>query len=190
MAEIMKTWKKFQTALFFNCALNNAKPQDWARIGKSTILDVALNPNITTNDFIEDENPTDNIDNYKPSIAEELVMMRGDKGYDAIYNIYYNMPTGGEAMRDVLVVYPAVQKAADEATPTAYFAWQTLATIVITDYDAVAEKIKFNVNFAGDIIRGSAASVDGAPVFTPFADQAAWIDTADATSAPDTPEMP
>lgn len=188
---MIKTWKKHQTIPFLDIARpTEAVPSpeaDYARIGKSTIFDLAYNAQTETFDFIEDENPTDVIKNYKPALNQELRTVRGDKAFDAVWEVGYNRPTGDEAMRNVLLVFPAIQ-GGTTAAPS-FFAWLVPVTLIITNFNTVDEKILFGLNFAGNIVKGSATvGSTGQPVFTPFPDQNAWVSTADVVSTdPETP---
>lgn len=179
MAELLKTWTKNQTALFVNILQNNTKPQDWGRIGKSTIFDLSFNATVNTYDFIEQENPSDIIDNYKPTINQELRAIRGDKAFDAMFEYMYNLPTGDEAVRDALFVFPGIETAGSDSDEPKYYAWLASSSLVVTNFNTVDKKILFNLNFSGDIVRGTVQSVSGAPVFTPFTNQSAWVPTDD-----------
>ena len=90
MAELTRL-KKFKTIPFINIG-TDAAPQ-WARIGKSTIFDLALNANVVTSDFIEDEMPTDDITYYKPTLPQELQTNAGDAAFDYVYKAWRSMAT-------------------------------------------------------------------------------------------------
>lgn len=155
MAELTRL-KKFKTIPFINTG-TDAAPQ-WARIGKSTIFDLALNANVVTSDFIEDEMPTDDITYYKPTLPQELQTNAGDAAFDYVYDKFYNLPTGEEVKEDVLIVF------AGKTSP--YKAWRSMATMILKDLNTVDEKILFDLNFGGTIDRGTATVTDGVPEFT------------------------
>lgn len=161
MAEI-KTWKKYQTIPFVDIRTTGDTPT-WARIGKSTIFDLVLNANIETFDFIEDENPTDIIKNYKPTLSQELRTVEGDTAFTALYQMLYDLPTGDEAIKDVLLVFP---KSTTDEGAIKFDAWKVPATIVLTNFNTVDEKILFDLNFAGTIARGTVTITAGKPTFT------------------------
>ena len=153
---------KSQTMLFIDGSANGTP--SWLRIGKSTIFNLALNANVVTNDYIEDEMPTDEIDHYKPSIAQELAAYRGDSAFDHVYDMFYGLPVFSEAQRDVLVIFAGNEGTAESPS---FHAWKVPATIVLQAFDTVAGKITFDINFSGNIIRGTATVSNGAPTFTP-----------------------
>lgn len=155
MAELTRL-KKFKTIPFINIGAD-AAPQ-WARIGKSTIFDLALNANVVTSDFIEDEMPTDDITYYKPTLPQELQTNAGDAAFDYVYDKFHNLPTGEEVKEDVLIVF------AGKTSP--YKAWRSMATMILKDLNTVDEKILFDLNFGGTIDRGTATVTDGVPEFT------------------------
>ena len=183
MSEFLKTWKKFKTIPFIDITSpeESTSGYNWARIGKSTIFDLQFNANVETFDFIEDENPTDIIKNYRPTLAQELRTVRGDKAFDAMFEYMYNLPTGALANRKLLLIFPARKTASGAGTESGYFSWLVNASLVLSGFNTVDEKITFNINFAGDVEKGSATGgSSGTPIFTPFEDQESWMKTPDA----------
>lgn len=156
--------KKHQTILMIDVS-DNETP-DWARIGKSTIFDLALNANIVTNDYIEDEMPTDEVTHYKPTLPQELQTIKGDKAFDFLYDMLYNLPTGEDVKIPVLVIF-AGNNGTDEAP--VYNAWLVQATIILTNFNTVDEKITFDISFGSTLSKGTATITDGKPVFSPAA---------------------
>lgn len=136
---------------------------DYLRIGKSTIFALAVNANVVTQDFIEDEAPTDEVTYYKPTLPQELAAYKGDPAFDFIYDMFYNLPTGTEVQKTILIVFAG--NIGTEAAPK-FNAWQTNATIVLKDFNTVDEKITFDLNFNGNVERGTATVTDGKPSFT------------------------
>lgn len=136
---------------------------EFLRIGKSTIFALAVNANVVTQDFIEDEAPTDEVTYYKPTLPQELAAYKGDPAFDFIYDMFYNLPTGTAVQKTVLIVFAG--NSGTEAAPK-FNAWQTNATIVLKDFNTVDEKITFDLNFNGNIERGTATVTDGKPSFT------------------------
>lgn len=158
MAELTKL-KKFRTIPF----IKGEDDTTWLRIGKSTIFSLAVNANVVTNDYIEDEAPTDEITYYKPTLPQELAAYKGDPAFDAIYKMFYNLPTGAEAKRDVLIVFDGnIASTTPNAEPT-FNGWQVNATIVLTEFNTVDGKITFTLNLNGNINRCAVKITDGSP---------------------------
>lgn len=152
--------KKHQTIPFINTAAAEG-PESWARIGKSTIFALALNPNVVTNDYIEDEMPTDEITYYKPSLPQELQTIKGDPAFDFMYDMMFNLPTGEDVKKDVLLVF-----AGDIGEPDShkFNAWKCKASIQLTEFNTVDEKITFTISIIS-IERGTVTIAEGVPTF-------------------------
>ena len=84
----------------------NSSPS-WEQIKKSTTFSLALNPQTKTFDFISSENPEEEIDSYQPALSQSLTMFDDEDDFKAIFDMCYHLPTGGEAHRDVLLVFYA-----------------------------------------------------------------------------------
>lgn len=135
---------------------------EWARIGKSTVFDLVLNAQTETNDFIEDEMSTDEVMSYKPELSQELQANKGDPAFDFLYDMFYNLPTGEDVKKNLLIVFAG--NVGTEDAPK-FRAWNTTSTLILDHFDSVAEKIyfKFSIN---KIDRGTCTVSDGAPTFT------------------------
>ena len=110
-----------------NTAETSALTPSWARIGKSTVFDLVLNAQTEDNDFIEDEIPTTDIKYYKPSLAQELQANKGDAAFDYLYDMFFNLPTGEDVKKDLLIVFDG--NIGSEETPK-FKAWKTKATLI------------------------------------------------------------
>lgn len=158
MPELVRL-KKHNTIPFLNIGSTSA-PQ-WARIGKSTVFDLVLNAQTEENNFIEDEMATTDVTRYAPTLAQELQCNKGDEAFDYLYNMFFNLPTGEEVKKNLLVVF-----AGNEGTAEApkFKAWDTTSTLILDHFDSVAEKIYFSFNIAS-ITRGSVTVTNGTPAF-------------------------
>lgn len=158
----MEKLKKFQTIPFMDIA-TEGEDANWGRIGKSTIFDLSVNANTVTNDYIEDENPTDEVTYYKPTLPQELAAYKGDPAFDYLYDMFYNLPVGTKTQRNVLIVFAGNIGTAEAPK---FKAWKSLATIVLKNFNTVDEKISFDINFGGSIEKGEATVTEGVPTFT------------------------
>lgn len=136
--------------------ISSTSTPSWARIGKSTIFDLALNANTEDQDFIEDEMPTTEITYYKPTLPQELQTNAGDAAFDFIYEMFKSRPVGEAVKKSVLLVF---------AGTSPYDAWLTTSTIVLKDLNTVDQKINFDINI-NKITDGTATVSDGVPSFT------------------------
>lgn len=160
MAETQTKLKKHQTMLFIDTADSDG-PESWARIGKSTMFELTTNPNVVTNDYIEDEMPTDEVTYYKPSMEQELQTIKGDKAFDFMYDMLYNLPTGEDIKKNILIVFAG--NIGEDMTPK-FNAWKCKASIQVTSLNTVDEKINFTLSIIS-IERGTATVTEGAPTF-------------------------
>lgn len=133
----------------------------WARIGRSTIFDLVLNAETEENDFIEDEMATTDITGYKPALNQELQTNKGDAAFDYIYDMFFNLPTGEDVKKDLLIVFDG---ATEEEGVETYKAWNCKATLTLDHFDSVAEKIYFNFSI-NKIERGTCKVEAGVPDF-------------------------
>lgn len=136
--------------------------EEWARIGKSTIFDLVLNAQTDDHDFIEDEMPTSDIKYYKPELAQELQSNKGDPAFDFLYDMFFNLPTGEDVKKNLLVVFAG--NVGSEGTEK-FNAWNTESTLILDHFDSVAEKIYFKFSIS-KITRGTVTVADGVPTFT------------------------
>lgn len=146
--------KKHKIALF----LKNS--EKFVRVKKSENLTISMNPEEVEYDYISDENPTTELDKYKPSIDQDLTMYKGDEDYEMIFPYFYEMKTGVSAHTECMIVYMQ-----EPVTGGGYKAWKTDSVISVQDLAAVDKKLNFKVLFAGDIKKGTATVVDGVPTF-------------------------
>lgn len=152
--------KKHKTIPFLNTGTMDAPV--WARIGRSTVFDLVLNAVTEENDFIQDEMATTDITSYKPSLAQELQANKGDAAFDYLYDMFYELPTGENVKKNLLIVFDG-NSGTDDAP--VFKAWNTQATLTLDHFDSVAEKIYFNFAI-NSIERGTATVADGTPTFT------------------------
>lgn len=152
--------KKFRTIPFLNIA--KSEGPTWARIGKSTVFDLVLNPKTDTNDFIENEMPEDDIAYYNPKLEQELQANKGDPAFDFLYDMFFNLPTGEDVKKELLIVFDG--NIGGEESPK-FKAWKTRATLILNHFDSVAEKIYFSFTI-NEIDRGTATVTAGAPTYT------------------------
>ncbi len=68
---------------------------------------MAFNPQTKTFDFISSENPEEEVDSYQPALSQSLTMFDDEDDFKTIFDMCFNLPTGGEAHRDVLLAFYA-----------------------------------------------------------------------------------
>lgn len=90
---------------FIDVSANNIP--SWKQIKKSTSFTMAFNPQTKTFDFISSPNPEEEIDSYQPSLAQSLTMFDDEDDFKTIFDMCFKLPTGGDAHRNVLLVFYA-----------------------------------------------------------------------------------
>ena len=151
-------WEKHNTKLFLD--FGTAQAPAWVRLGKSTVFDLAFNPETETFDFIEDETPTDLLKNYKPSMAQEIFLGEGDPAFDKLFEMSRKRPVGSAAVVPALIVYPKAGK-----TENSLLAMKAEATITFNNLNTVDKKLSFDMKFSS-IVDGTVAFAEGVPTFT------------------------
>lgn len=155
--------KKHNTIPFLDTSASTASSPVWTRIGKSTIFDLVLNAQTEENNFIQDEMATTDVIRYAPSLAQELQCNKGDGAFDYLYDMFFNLPTGEDVKKKLLIVFAG--NVGTESEPK-FKAWSTVSTLILDHFDSVAEKIYFSFTIT-QITRGEATVSAGTPVFTP-----------------------
>lgn len=158
--EKLKRWTKEKSMIFIDTA--DDETPDWARIGKSTVYDLVLNANTVTEDFIEDEMPRDEVDYYKPEMSQELATYEGDKAFDYVWNMFYELPVGTELNKKILFVFP---KNIGSDVGTKFQAWNTECAVILSNFNSVDKKVTFTLKI-NQIERGTATVTEGKPSFT------------------------
>lgn len=122
----------------------------WKQIKKSTTFSLAFNPQAKTFDFISSENPEEEIDSYQPALSQSLTMFDDEEDFKTIFDMCFNLPTGGDAHKDVLLVFYASKY---ETTPleetdpviTYYKAWKVDSVVKLGTLDSVNQSIDFDL---------------------------------------------
>ena len=158
MSELTRL-KRHKTIPFLNISTTEA--EDWARIGKSTVFDLVLNAQTEENDFIDSEMKTTDITSYKPELSQELQSNKGDAAFDYLYDMFFNLPTGEDVKKNLLIVFAGNNGTEDSPK---FNAWNTTSTLILDHFDSVAEKIYFKFSIT-KITRGTCSVADGVPTF-------------------------
>lgn len=171
MAEIVKTVKitKDKIAIFLDTSKtitsSDWKP-DWKRIAKSTIFDMAFNPQSSTEDYIAYETPIEEVSGYQPEIPQEIAMYRGDPIYEFIEALVYDLQAGDSLRVPCLVMFPP-KIGSDGKLDGEIIAWQIPeCRLLLSNMNSVEGKITFTLKLGGTYDRGTVVATDGVPEFT------------------------
>ena len=171
MAEIVKTRKitKDKVAIFLDTSktvTSGSWVPEWKRIEKSTIFDLAFNPQSTTEDYIAYETPIEEISGYQPEIPQEIALYRGDPVYDYIEDLVYDLEVGDALRVPALLMFPPNMDASGNLAGDIR-AWQVKeARLLLSNYNSVDGKVTFTIKLGGTYDRGTVTVQDGVPVFS------------------------
>lgn len=143
---------------FLNVGTADAK--EWAQIKRSTTFSMALNPQTKTFDFISSENPEEEIDSYQPALSQSLTMYDDEEDFKTIFDMVFNLPTGGDAHKEVLLAFYAVKS----STGDYYKAWLVDSVVKLGTLDSVNQSIDFDLALNRHET-GAVKIADGKPVW-------------------------
>jgi hypothetical protein len=150
--------KKTNFAMFLNSGTESVPV--WVRQGKTTDNTITHNPETVDYDYVENDSPSSEVKQYKPSLSYPLTMYKGDPAYEYIWSKAKTLAVGADAHTQVLVVFYA------DVQGAGYFAWLANAILVIDNINPVDATITVNVNFNGTVDNGIAVVTDNVPVYT------------------------
>ena len=136
----------------------------WKRIDKSTIFDLAFNPQSESVDYISMEAAVEEVSSYQPELPQEIALYRGNVIYDFVEKLCINLPVGDSVKVPVLLCWPPKPKGSGSGEDIQ--AWQVKeCRLLLTNYNSVDGKITFTLKLGGTIDKGTATISDGTPTF-------------------------
>ncbi|MBQ6594872.1 MAG: hypothetical protein IJH78_04345 [Clostridia bacterium] len=158
MADAMTKLTRDRFIPFLNAG-TEAQPA-WKRVDYSTIFSLDPKPQTRELDYICFENTVTEVSGYRPELAQEIALYEGNPLYDFLFELFFRLPVGSDAQRPALICFGGSGRRC----------WYCPAcTVTLGELDTVEGRIRFTMSLGGDIVRGTYAIVDGAPVFTPEA---------------------
>lgn len=135
---------------------------DWVRIDKSTIFDLAFNPQEETSGYIDMANDTTYVKSYQAELPQEIILDSENPLFKIMFPFCMDMPTGGDAEVPVLLRMPDVESGAS----TLGYLWEK-AIVSPTDLNTVDGKLMFSLKLNGDAVKGTVTDGETGPEFTP-----------------------
>ena len=149
-------------SLIFMDTGDSTSSYTWTRIDKSTVFDLTLNAVTNDYDFIDDDNTVSELDKYQPSMDQEIMTVVGNPMYEYMENLFYNLPSGEDAKKPTLIVFP---RNISSGSTASYHAWLCpKSTITIKNFNSQDKKIYWSINF-NNITKGTATVNNGEPTF-------------------------
>lgn len=144
--QVGQTVKKYMIGLFLQME------EAYKRIKKSTTLELSVEAETDTQDFIADMSPTEMLKNYKVSIAQDLTMIKGEEDFEYVWEHFFNdVPVNKEVNVKCMVAFMF-----DGDKTAGYKAWETDAKLMFESLNGNDSKINFTINFGGSIRKGLA----------------------------------
>lgn len=151
--------KRSQFATFLN--VGKADTPDYARFGKGIAeQDIDYGPEKETNQWIHEDNPNTDLENYAPSFDTEQKTYLNEPIFEYVYEKMRKRAVGTNAITDYLKVY-MFKKLADGV----YEAEKCNCTLAVTNFSG--SSISYSINENGDPISGYVTvGTDGKITFT------------------------
>ena len=132
----------------------------WKRIDKSTIFDLAFNPQSESMDYINQESAVEEISGYQPELPQEIALYRGNTIYDFVEKLCIDLPIGDNVKVPFMLAWPP----AEDSTIRA---WQVReCRLLLSNYNSVDGKMTFTLKLGGTIEKGKVTGAAGQPTFT------------------------
>jgi hypothetical protein len=145
--------------------VSDTTTSSWVQIKKSTTFSLAFNPQTKTFDFISSENPEEEIDSYQPALSQSLTMFDDEPDFQTVFEMAYHLPTGGDAHKDVLLVFYAKKYETEDTTPVTYYAaWKVNSVVKLGTLDSVNQSIDFDLAL-NERTEGAVTVANGVPTF-------------------------
>lgn len=150
---------KHMCKIFINTGTKETK--NWAQIDKSTTLNIQMNPETETQDYISMELPLEEIKQYKPMLDQEIATYRNNPIYEFMFPLFYECKVS-EA--ETLICFPPT---GPEGKQHAWYVEHT--PLILNNADYVEGKLYWTMNFGGNIGRGTYTidSQTGKPEYAP-----------------------
>ena len=155
--------KKHLIALFVDTS--NTDTPTWTRIKKSTEIAIAMDAQTEEYDYIADEIPTTELEQYKPSIDQPLKMLENEPDFQYFWDLFYHMRIGEEAKTKCMIVFLFDNKGTSESP--AYSAWSGECTIAFDEMNGNDSELSFNLALGADTKIGTATVTGTAPDYVP-----------------------
>ena len=138
----------------------------YKRIDKSTIFDLAFNPQSESVDYISLESAIEEVSSYQLELNQEIALYRGNPIYDFVESMCIDLPLGDDLKVPFLLAWPPEQDEEGKLTGTIK-GWRVKdCRLMLSNYNTVDGKITFTLSLGGDIEKGTiTVGEGGVPTF-------------------------
>ena len=138
--------------------------ETWARMGKGiTSQKISYNPNVTTEQYIDEDNAYSSVDSYAPALDGTQTCYKGEPVFEYIDRLRKNRAVGGDLETQVLFVYLY------DGTADSYKAEKNNCVIQLGEYGGDGGgnvQMTYTVGLNGDPEVGTAKIASGNVTFT------------------------
>lgn len=160
----MEKIKRSLFATFINTTPGETA-ETWSRMGKGiTSQNISYNPNVTTEQYIDEDNATSSVDSYAPSLDGTQTCYKGEPVFEYIDNLRQNRAVGSALETEVLFVYMYA------GAEGAFKAEKNKCVIQLGEYGGDGGgnvTMTYTVGLNGDPVVGTASVADAKVTFTP-----------------------
>ena len=159
----MEKIKRSLFATFINTTPGDGEAT-WAKMGKGiTSQNISYNPNVTTEQYINEDNATSSVDSYAPSLDGTQTCYKGEPVFEYIDGLRQARADGSALETEVLFVYMYA------GAEGAFKAEKNKCVIQLGEYGGDGGgnvTMTYTVGLNGDPVVGTAAVNDGTVTFT------------------------
>ena len=149
----MEKIKRSLFATFINTTPGSGEPT-WAKMGKGiTSQNVSYNPNVTTEQYIDEDNAYSSVDSYAPSLDGTQTCYKGEAVFTYIDGLRQKRAVGAELETEVLFVYLY------DGTENAYKAEKNACVIQLGEFGGEgggSVQLTYTIGLNGDPVQGTA----------------------------------
>ena len=159
----MEKIKRSLFATFLNTT-PGTETATWARMGKGiTSQNISYNPNVTTEQYIDEDNATSSVDSYAPSLDGTQTCYKGEPVFEYVDGLRQERAVGSALETEVLFVYMYAGEAGS------FKAEKNKCVIQLGEYGGDGGgnvTMTYTIGLNGDPVVGTAAVTAGSVTFT------------------------
>ena len=159
----MEKIKRSLFATFINTTPGGGEAT-WAKMGKGiTSQSVSYNPNVTTEQYIDEDNAYSSVDSYAPSLDGTQTCYKGEPVFTYIDGLRQKRAVGAELETEVLFVYLY------DGAENAYKAEKNACVIQLGEFGGEgggSVQLTYTIGLNGDPVQGTATVAEGKVTFT------------------------
>ena len=158
----MEKIKRSLFATFINTT-PGTESATWAKMGKGiTSQNVSYNPNVTTEQYIDEDNAYSSVDSYAPSLDGTQTCYKGEPVFTYVDGLRQKRAVGAELETEVLFVYLY------DGNENAYKAEKNACVIQLGEFGGEgggSVQLTYTIGLNGDPVQGTATIAEGKVTF-------------------------